>query len=59
MKLLPQTLVLAISGLTVVVSMAIYNRFDGLLHIKLGSDGGEVIIDGRQSKSEAPPSLDR
>lgn len=57
MKLLPQALAFITLGLISVALLSIHNRFDGLVQIKMGSDGAEVIIDGRQSKNEAPPSL--
>jgi len=58
MKLLPQALTLAILGAMSVAFLSIYNRFDGLVQMRMSSDGAEVIIDGRQSKGEAPPSLE-
>lgn len=58
MKPLPQTATFMILGVIAVVFLCVHTRFDGLVQMKVGLDGGEVIIDGRQSKGEAPPSLE-
>ena len=60
MKTLSLTPTLLVLGITAVILLSVHNRFDGFVQIKIGSDGGEVIIDGRQTKGEAlPPSLNR
>lgn len=58
MKLLLQTPVLIILSALSVVFLTVNSSFDGLVQMKMGSDGAEVIIDSRQKKSEAPPSLE-
>jgi hypothetical protein len=35
-------------ALSVITLVAVYFKFDGVIQIKLGMDGGQVLIDGRQ-----------
>lgn len=35
-------------ALSAITFVAVYFKFDGVIQIKLGMDGGQVLIDGRQ-----------
>ncbi|MEG3877964.1 hypothetical protein QT972_11340 [Microcoleus sp. herbarium7] len=40
-----------------IATLAIFRGFDGLIEIKLGLEGGQVLIDGRKAPSY-PPIMD-
>jgi hypothetical protein len=47
-------LALGISAITLsaITLAAIYSKFDGVIQFKLGSDGGQVLIDGRSQQAK-------
>lgn len=53
-----ETLAVAAIAVTTIIIVSVGFRYDGVVQVKLGLDGGQLIIDGRQSKSKAPPSLE-
>jgi hypothetical protein len=49
---LSKTLIIAVVLGTIALS-AIYSNFTGVIHLKLGVEGGEVLIDGRTTPVES------
>lgn len=44
------TVLVAYLCLTAVISLAVLAQYDGLIVVRLGAEGGELLIDGKKSR---------
>ncbi|MEP0855646.1 hypothetical protein [Trichocoleus sp. DQ-U1] len=58
-RFLKRNFAFPISGIVVIVVVAIISRFPGVIELRLGGDGGQLRIDGRQQQDPSnvlPPN---